>query len=280
MDSIRLIALDLDNTTLNGESRLTPRTRDAIERALSLGVEVVIASGRSRRSLPRDVLSIKGLRYAVTSNGAAVYDLRRDCAIHRLVLPAHAAGLLMERVDPAFELQAFIDGQGYASERYLADPGAYSPKSAVGVEYLKRTRRAVADMRGFVREHRGELDMLDLVLPGGVEREPIIERLKKEIPGVYVTASMRHLIEIVHRDCGKRAGVAWLGGQLGLVPRQIAAFGDAENDREMLEYAGLGCAVENAEPAVRAAADLIVPSNLEDGVAWGIEKILDGSERG
>ena len=90
---------------------------------------------------------------------------------------------------------------------------------------------------------------------------------------------MRHLIEIVHRDCGKRAGVAWLGGRLGFVPRQIAAFGDAENDREMLEYAGLGCAVENAEPAVRAAADLIVPSNLEDGVAWGIEKILAAAER-
>ena len=58
MVSIRLIALDLDNTTLNGESRLAPRTRNAIERALSSGVEVVIASGRSRRSLPQDVLSI------------------------------------------------------------------------------------------------------------------------------------------------------------------------------------------------------------------------------
>ena len=80
MDSICLIALDLDNTTLNGESRLAPRTRNAIERALSSGVEVIIASGRSRRSLPQDVLSIKGLRYAVTSNGAAVYELRHTQA--------------------------------------------------------------------------------------------------------------------------------------------------------------------------------------------------------
>lgn len=275
MDRIRLIALDLDNTTLDGEGRLSPRTRAVIERALTCGVAVVVASGRSKNSLPQEVVAIKGLRYAITSNGAAVYDLREGQALHRLVLPEKSVDLLLSLIDPELELQVFVDGQGYASERYLSDPARYTPMTPSRFAYLKKSRQAVPDIRRFAQEHRGELDMFDLVLPPDTPRDGVIEALRRQVPGVYITTSMSHLIEIVHEDCGKRSGVAWLGERLGISAMQTAAFGDAENDRDMIEYAGLGCAVENAEPAVRAAANWVVPSHLEDGVAWGIERILD-----
>lgn len=69
---IRLIALDLDDTTLCSDGSLADKTREAIEAAISSGVEVVIASGRAFNSLPRAVAEIGGIRYAITSNGAAV----------------------------------------------------------------------------------------------------------------------------------------------------------------------------------------------------------------
>ena len=59
-------------------------------------------------------------------------------------------------------------------------------------------------------------------------------------------------------------------------PREaVMAFGDGRNDLDMLEWAGVGCAVDNAVPEVKAAADELIPSNDEDGVAQAVERLLD-----
>ena len=77
---ITCIALDLDGTTLNPQGRLGRRNREAIEKALDAGIQVVAASGRSLDSLPKDILEIEGIQYGITSNGAAVYRLSdRKC---------------------------------------------------------------------------------------------------------------------------------------------------------------------------------------------------------
>ena len=62
--------------------------------------------------------------------------------------------------------------------------------------------------------------------------------------------------------------------QLGLIPAQIAAFGDGDNDADMLAYVGCGIAVANASPACLAAADVVTVHHREDGVAYGIREIL------
>src|SRR5699024_1847783 len=72
---IKCIALDLDRTTLNSHGHLSEANKTAIERAVAAGIQVVVASGRALDSLPAEVTDIKGIRYAITSNGAAVYDL-------------------------------------------------------------------------------------------------------------------------------------------------------------------------------------------------------------
>ena len=72
---IRLLALDLDGTLLNGAKQITPRTQAALERAGQQGVLMVPVTGRPAQGLPPAVLSLPGLRYAVTSNGATIRDL-------------------------------------------------------------------------------------------------------------------------------------------------------------------------------------------------------------
>ena len=80
--SIQCIALDLDRTTLNGEGRLSPGNRQALEYAIAKGVHIVIASGRPFASLPEDVTAVPGIEYAITSNGAAVYHLPTGRRLH------------------------------------------------------------------------------------------------------------------------------------------------------------------------------------------------------
>ena len=75
---IKCIALDLDRTTLDSQGHLSEINRRAIESAVAAGLHVVVASGRALDSLPAGITEIRGIQYAITSNGAAVYDLRKE----------------------------------------------------------------------------------------------------------------------------------------------------------------------------------------------------------
>ena len=79
---IKCIALDLDRTTLNAQGRLSDGNRKALSHAIEQGVRIVIASGRSFHTLPKDVLSVPGIEYAITSNGAAIYNIPTGKCLH------------------------------------------------------------------------------------------------------------------------------------------------------------------------------------------------------
>ena len=102
--------------------------------------------------------------------------------------------------------------------------------------------------------------------------------LEKRAENVYITSSVRQLLEISDIHAGKDAAVRFLLERLKLEREQLAAFGDGHNDIGMLKFAGIGFAVENADLECREAADRIVLSNDADGVAEGIRWIL-GEEK-
>ena len=98
--AIKCIALDLDGTTLDQDGRLPEANRKAIEDAITQGIEIVIASGRAYDTLPQEVLSIKGIGWAITSNGAAVYRVPEGEAAFRSTLPPEVAEVLVKLVAP------------------------------------------------------------------------------------------------------------------------------------------------------------------------------------
>ena len=75
-------------------------------------------------------------------------------------------------------------------------------------------------------------------------------------------------------DCSKAAALQWLCQRLGVDPTEVVAVGDGENDKEMLQFAGLGVAMGNAHPACQAAADVVIGTCSEAGVADFLEKLL------
>lgn len=148
---IRLIALDLDDTTLRSDGSLAAETKTAIETAIRSGLEVAIASGRAFNSLPREVTGISGIRYAITSNGAAVVRVPDGKRIVSLTLRENTVHRLLELFGTEL-LECFIDGQAYCDARYMADPLRYGCSEAY-VEYVKTTRLPVEDMAGFMRDN-------------------------------------------------------------------------------------------------------------------------------
>ncbi len=271
---IRCIALDLDRTTLRSDGTLSPANRAALARAAAKGVHVVIASGRAFATLPQTVLDVPGIEYAVTSNGAAVYHIPTARCLHRTLLrPGSVDRILALTAGEPVAYEGFVDGRAYAAADYVRDPEKYGA-APEAVAYVRRTRTLVEDMAGFLRAHRDCLDSLDVVTRDGADRERIHAYLAAADPDIYLTSSVRQLLEISHRDAGKHRGAAWILAHLGIPREALAAFGDGDNDADLLAFAGCGIAMANASPACRAAADAVTASNDEDGVARGITELL------
>ena len=271
---IKCIALDLDRTTLDGAGRLSPGNRQALEYAIGKGVHIVIASGRAFASLPRDVLAVPGIEYAITSNGAAVYHIPTGTRLHSYTLLPRSVEELLRLTDgEPIAYEAFVDGEAYADAAYVADPVGHGA-TPQAIPYIQSTRHPEADIRNFIRAHIDCLDSLDLGVRSEGDKRRIWASLRAAVPDIYITSSVQQLIEISHRDAGKHSGVRYVAEQLGLTPSQVAAFGDGDNDVDMLSFVGCGIAVANASPACLAAADRVSVRHDLDGVAHGIYEIL------
>lgn len=272
--NIRCIALDLDRTTLNAQGLLSEGNRKALEYAISRGVHIIIASGRPLNSLPADVLAVEGIEYAITSNGAAVYHLPTGRRLAHYTLQPELVELMLRfTVDLPYPLETFIDGKAYADADFLANPAAFgAPEKSI--PYLQRTRTPVADMPAFAREHIEELESLDFITRGPEDHKRICAYLRPLLPQLYVTSSVPHLLEISHRDGGKHSGVRVVAQALGISPEDIVAFGDGDNDADMLRFVGCGVAVANASPVCMAAADRVTLDYDDDGVGRAIMELL------
>jgi len=273
-NAIRCVALDMDRTTLNKEGRLSAGNRKALEEIIAAGVHVIIASGRAFDTLPRDMVELPGVEYAITLNGAAMYHVPTGKCLKRYRLSEKAAEAVMKATKGMpVTYEAFIDGIAYAGKDFLEDPEAFgiTPQA---VEYVRTTRRGVDDIVRFIYENAHRLDSMDMIVRNEELQREVWSAVEASTDEVYITSSIRHLVEVADRNAGKRAGLAFFTELLGLKREETAAFGDADNDIDMICYAGCGIAVANASEACKQAADFITGHHDEDGVAEGLRNIL------
>lgn len=269
------IALDLDGTTLDHQGNLSKENRKAIEYAISLGVHIIIASGRAFQSLPKSVTEIPGIEYAVTSNGASVCQVLTGEKLQNYMIEKKVIHKILELTqDEEIVYEAFIDGHAYADIAYVNDPVRYGA-SPEAVEYVKGTRQFVEDMPAFMKAHAGELESMDIVVRNLELKKRICNKLECISDKIYLTSSVDQLVEIADKNAGKASGLRYLKEHLQIPREHMAAFGNADNDIDMIEYAGYGYAVENASDNCKRAADYIVRSNDQDGAAQGIYEFLE-----
>lgn len=271
--NIKLIALDLDGTALRSNNTLSPAVAAAIEKAADAGIEIVAASGRPYHSMPHSFLQLRGVNYAIVSNGAAIYD-RAGKRIDETLMPeSEVLRLLDLTADVDLIWEAFVDGATYTDARYLRDPLRYGCTPAY-VPYVRGSRGGLDDMRGYIFQNRQRLDSVEYVCPDQEKRERVRAVLERELRETYITSSSAHFVEFMHKDATKSGALRRLCDRLRIDPQHTAACGNADNDADMIACAALGAAVANASESCKKAARLILPTNDEDGVAKLIETIL------
>ena len=273
---IRLLAIDLDDTFLDGSGRMTEHAKKSLIKADEAGIEVVIASGRSYSSLPEEITSLPCIRYAICSNGANVVDNRTGKRVHSSFMTEKSVREVL-KIAEKYNMftDAFMDGTPHSSKAYLKTLDDRNDITAHRKEYLKKTRVPEDDIKAFITENIDHLDCVNILMHDLTMRDTLLEELGR-IEDIYVTSSIDYLIEISYIDCGKEKGMKVLGEKLGIPTEQMASFGNADNDVGMLLLAGVGYAVSNASESCIEAADIVLGPNTRDSVADEIMNIVSG----
>lgn len=275
---IKLIALDLDGTLLNSKKELSAESYAALEQAAAKGIYIVPCTGRFFKAMPECIRALPFLKYAITINGAEVYDVDGDKSLYSAPIAPERADEIFAALDTLPVIyDCFQDNWGWIDLEFYKVCEQYSPPD-MSREYIRRLRSPVENFRQTIKaRNRGvqkiQMFFLDLQL-----RLQMLEELPKWFPDINVTASLSNNIELNSRDAHKGKALLELCRCLQIDPSQTMVFGDGLNDLTMLQTAALSVAMGNAVPQAKAVADYVTDTNDNDGVAKAIRRFCLAEE--
>lgn len=261
----QLVALDLDGTLLTSRGEIGPRTRRALQGLRARGTELLICTGRPHRTaLPvLSQLELSGM--AALSNGALLYDVGAARVIRHFAIGREALLSALAAMRQCFPgataavetVEGWFTEPAYHAQRVLQSELATEPSG-------------IGDLAEVI-----EGPVIKLLFRHPELSAPALATALAGLP-LHPTWAFMHLLEVSAAGVNKASALRWLAGELGIPPEAVVAFGDQNNDKEMLSWAGLGVAMGNAAAETRAAADLVTASNDEEGIALVLERWLDG----
>jgi len=264
MPRIKLLAIDLDGTLLASDKRISQQNRAAIQVARQGGIRVVLASGRIGPSMLPFATEL-GLEQGpmICGNGTIV-NLSQANPLYRLHLPSETLTAISD-----YAWQAGLHLNIYTPEELY-----FLRNTPWGDLYRSRVETVVPKLM-----NRGDVPadcvkVLVVADPTEVQlhRERILELLADH--AIRATESEPEYLEFMDNTATKGYGLAQLSSHLQIDREEIAAIGDYLNDVEMLEFAGISAAVENAHPTAKNTANFVVSSNDHHGVSEFIHQIV------
>ncbi|MBR5410733.1 MAG: HAD family hydrolase [Clostridia bacterium] len=276
----KLVALDLDGTLLDSDKRLSKENDLVLARAAGEGVTVVPATGRFYEAMPEEIRRLPYVRYVIEVNGAGVVDLETGEKLVRADIPWDEAVAIMEVLDGCDVIyDCFSGGQAFMGRAHYDRIPEFAPDRHY-YKMLTELRQPVDDLKAFLRETKRPIQKTQFFFRDMDLRARLLKEFPARFSGYTVTSSVVNNIEITHKNANKGHALTALGTALGIDVADSMAFGDDLNDVPMLLAAGVGVAMANAGPEAKAAADLIAPSNDENGVAIVLARVLWGTQRG
>lgn len=264
--TIRLVAMDLDDTLLRDDYTISPRVLKAIQKAQAHGVIITIATGRMTIST-RPYAEQLGVDVPIiTYHGAMIQQVLSGEILFRCVISSMLAAEIVE----------YVAKRGIYAQVYLKDRVVTSKLNEWSKVYAK-----IAS----VHIEEADLSVLLSEEPEGVEKilliaeESVLDKLApilKQCYGekIHITKSKPNFLEITNCSVNKGVALAILAEHLGIAQEEVMAIGDSFNDLEMIQYAGTGVAMGNARPEIKEQANIVTVSNEEDGVAEAIERYI------
>ena len=263
----KLIATDLDGTLLDPDRNISEANADSIKTAMSHGMHFVIATGRPIEGILHIAGKLDLVRpgqYAIGFNGAVVYELNPLRQIYSCCISGKEVKQMALKAE---ELN--VNYHAFSTTRGLL---ASKPNQWTDVEMtLNKIGCTMLDFSTIPDDE----EFQKFMFCGSAEE---VQGIMKDVD-VYrsdytVTRSAFCFLEVLNIQASKGNGLRHLCEIIGIDRTETVSFGDEQNDISMIEYAGLGVAMANAVPEVKKAADLITESNVNDGLAKVVDRIV------
>jgi len=277
--AVRLFAIDVDGTLLDGTHRLRTEVKEAVNRLAASGCRVVLATARGPQAVVEIVQQFDFAPSLICFSGGWIGELDStsmqpaNVRFDRRLATDFAGSILNEAINQGVEPNVFTPDSWRV--RKLTDEIAEEIR-IVNLQPLVSEELLTGDIEPSKIMLISRLDIADKALPS-------IERAIQSLSPVAlstITYSKRNYLEILPAGVNKAKAVAALSQFLGVDLSEVAAVGDGLNDLEMLSEAGFAIAMGNASDRLKAAADLVVRSNDEAGVAQAVEEILTRNRQG
>lgn len=264
----KALVLDLDGTLTNSKKEITPHTREILRRAQDEGVVLILASGRPTYGIVPIAEQLQLAQrggYILAYNGGEIVDWKTKAIMHRQILDPQVVPYMYEQAKAwKFAIVTYHD--------------KYVITETPDDEYVQK--EAILNVME-TKKVDCFLDAIDFPVPkclivGEATRleklEPVMRSHLQSTNEVY--RSEPYFLELVPKGIDKARSLEILISQLGIKREEVIACGDGFNDLSMIQFAGLGVAMKNAQPILHQHADFITLTNDEDGVAHVIEKFI------
>lgn len=263
----KVLVLDIDGTLTNSEKKITENTKIGIIETMKHGHKVMLASGRPTPGMKRyaDELELEKYNgYLLSFNGGKIINCKTGEILYQRILP--------KNVIPGIYKYAKEHDCGLVT--YLGEDVIVATRMDKYIELESRINqmncKQVSDFLAY-----NEYDLNKLLLTAPPEKAAVYE---KELQNMYgdelsIYRSEPFFIEVMPKNVDKAASLDIMLKNMGMTKDNAICCGDGFNDKTMIEYAGIGVAMENAQPVVKEVADIITKSNDEDGIAHVIDKL-------
>ncbi|WP_025025457.1 Cof-type HAD-IIB family hydrolase [Caldalkalibacillus mannanilyticus] len=259
---VKLVAIDVDGTLLNDQYEITDRTKKALAEMRESGAKIVLATGRGPGSCYPIMDELRLEDHIITHNGAVVLDARTKEISFEIGFQASDLLPLItycrqEKIhfDVNTALELYIEGvtseAEWMYEKFFMTPNKVSSASSLENQIVKFT------------------------LFGDEEKmDKTFSEIHPRFPQLSIIRSGEQFIDVIHPNATKGNALKKLTEWYGIEAQEVVAFGNYFNDLEMLQFAGLGVAMQNSPEEVKRLADRVSVSNNEHGVAVVLEEIL------
>ena len=261
----KVLVLDIDGTLTNSKKEITEVTKRGIWNILQHGHKVILASGRptpGMRGCEEDLELKKYGGYLLSFNGARIVDCKTGEVVYQRTLPLS--------IVPGLYEFAKANGCGLITYQGEGVISAFEPDKYVELE-ARINKIPIQVVPDFVNYVNFDINKCLMTAP-----EKQLQEKYSDVASIY--RSEPYFIEIMPKDVNKATSLDHMLEGMGLTRENAICCGDGYNDISMIEYAGTGVAMGNAQPAVKEAADYITGTNDEDGLVEVIDKFIMNPE--
>lgn len=265
---MKLVAIDMDGTLLSADKTISEKNKQVLKEAKQKGIKVVICTGRPLASIKKylDELDLNDAGdYSITFNGGLVQKNDTGEVLQKHVLTGEDVAAIYSSIH-GLDLPVDLISEGNVYH-LLPEPANYpsiyqelNPAMNFLSVKLDEVPTTIPYNKMVVPTPADYLDSKIPLIPASINQN------------YSVVKSRDCLLEILNKEVSKGNALDFLGKYLDISQEEMMALGDEDNDISMIEYAGMGVAMENASEAVKKASNFVTQKNTEDGVAYAIEK--------